>query len=60
LQIIIFAKYALIGVQETIQATKDITNGDITNGAIVIAGAINCIYFTRIMGLIYDCSLINS
>jgi hypothetical protein len=31
---------ALIGVQETIQATKDITNGDITNGAIVIAGAI--------------------
>jgi hypothetical protein len=32
---------ALIGVQETIQATKDITNGDITNGAIVIAGAIS-------------------
>jgi hypothetical protein len=32
---------ALIGVQDTIQATKDITNGDITNGAIVIAGAIS-------------------
>ncbi|VVM25850.1 hypothetical protein BSPWISOXPB_4876 [uncultured Gammaproteobacteria bacterium] len=28
-------------MQETIQATKDITNGDITNGAIVIAGAIS-------------------